>query len=157
MAEQLNIESQEKTSLSPEQGADINSAWEKGKEAPSLKVEKPEKDGKITKPILPSDNIVSSTNTSSERKEREEAIDRILADGLEDIFIALPPSAQKKFKEDGEETVRKINKLLEGAKVKVNKIVKLIRRWLSSLPGVNKFFLEQEAKLKADQIIKLKK
>jgi hypothetical protein len=45
---------------------------------------------------------------------------------------------------------------MDSAKFKVKAIVDLIKKWLAIIPGVNKFFLEQEAKIKTDQIIALK-
>ena len=93
----------------------------------------------------------------SAQQVREEQIDQILADGLEGAFLSLPPDKQATFKAEGEITAKKINSLLSQTKVKLRQIVSLIRRWLSLIPGVNKFFLEQEAKIKADKIIKLKK
>jgi len=68
----------------------------------------------------------------------------------------MTPQKQKEFQVKGEETVKKINILLSEAKIKVNKIVDLIKRWLKLIPGVNKFFLEQETKLKVDKILKIK-
>ena len=50
----------------------------------------------------------------------------------------------------------KINELLSHAKVKVNKIIALIRDWLKLIPGINKFFLEQETKIKADNLLEYK-
>jgi len=88
---------------------------------------------------------------------RVKAIDDILSAGLHEIFLQMSPAKQKEFKQAGEETVVKIVGLLDRAKVKVDKIIDLIRKWLKIIPGVNKFFLEQEAKIKADRIIKLKK
>lgn len=96
-------------------------------------------------------------NISSPEEERKKEIDKILSEGLNDVFLKMNPSQQKKFKEEGEETVRKINKLLEGTKIKFSKIINLIRSWLKLIPGVNKYFLEQEAKIKADRIVQLKK
>lgn len=94
---------------------------------------------------------------SNEKLQRAQEIDQILALGLNNIFLSLSPQKQEEFKKKGEETVFKINNLLDKAKVNIEKIVKLIRNWLKIIPGVNKFFLEQEAKIKADNIIKLKK
>ena len=37
------------------------------------------------------------------------------------------------------------------------KIIDVIKKWLSIIPGINKFFLEQEAKIKTDKIMELKK
>jgi len=88
---------------------------------------------------------------------RAKAIDDILSAGLHEVFLQMNPAKQKEFKQVGEETVVKIVSLLDKTKVRVDKIISLIRNWLKIIPGVNKFFLEQEAKIKADRIIKLKK
>lgn len=88
------------------------------------------------------------------RRERE--IDNFLAEGLSETFLAMSPEKQKIFKAEGEKTARKINELLNAAKINVSKIVSLIKKWLSLITGINKFFLDQEAKIKADKIIKMK-
>lgn len=130
---------------------------EKFNEQAPTKVERPDKAPLPSPSASPARNIVAQTNFQSLNQQRAQEIDRILADGLEDIFIALPPQEQQRFKIKGEETVSKINKLLDGTKVKIKQIVSLIRRWLATLPGVNRYFLEQEAKIKADRIMKIKK
>lgn len=88
--------------------------------------------------------------------KRQKQIETILSSGLEDIYSSLTPARQKIFKQVGEETAAKINKLLAKAKVNLGAIIKLIRKWLKLIPGVNKYFLEQEAKIRADEIIKIK-
>ncbi|MFZ4648652.1 MAG: hypothetical protein ACOYMB_03410 [Patescibacteria group bacterium] len=90
-------------------------------------------------------------------QQREEAIDRILSDGLGDIFVKLPPNKQQEFKVEGEKTVKKINELIEKGKLSLDFLAKLIKKWLSIIPGVNKFFLEQDAKIKADKIMEINK
>lgn len=90
------------------------------------------------------------------QKKQEQAIDIILSEGLDEIFLKMKPEEQKAFKKKGEETVSKISALLNSAKVKINKIVALIREWLSMVKGINKFFLEQEVKIKADKVLRLK-
>jgi len=87
---------------------------------------------------------------------REKEIDNFLAEGLSETFLAMSPEKQKVFKAEGEKTARKINELLNAAKINVSKIVSLIKKWLSLITGINKFFLDQEAKIKADKIIKMK-
>ena len=87
---------------------------------------------------------------------REKEIDNFLAEGLSETFLAMSPEKQKIFKAEGEKTARKINELLNAAKINVSKIVSLIKKWLSLITGINKFFLDQEAKIKADKIIKMK-
>lgn len=88
--------------------------------------------------------------------ERSKEIDNILEDGLGEIFLKMDPAKQKEFKTEGEKAVRKIDKILGKAKVNAQKIFKIIKNWLSRVPGINKFFLEQEAKIKTDKIMRIK-
>lgn len=88
--------------------------------------------------------------------KQQKQIEKILSSGLEEIYLSLTPEKQRKFKQTGEKTATKINKLLNKAKINLGAIVKLIRKWLSLIPGVNKYFLEQEAKIRADEIIKMR-
>ncbi|MDD3711053.1 MAG: hypothetical protein PHP37_00375 [Patescibacteria group bacterium] len=102
-------------------------------------------------------NKKPAVSITSPDLERQKQIDQILSEGLDEIFLSLTPIEQKKFREEGERTVLKINELLTQAKVKIKKIINLIKMWLKIIPKVNSHFLEQEAKIKADKIIKLKK
>lgn len=88
--------------------------------------------------------------------QRAQEIDNILSAGLHDVFLKMNPQEQKEFKRVGEETTIKIVAMLDKGKVKISKIIELIKKWLKIIPGVNKFFLEQEAKIKADKIMRLK-
>jgi hypothetical protein len=88
--------------------------------------------------------------------KRQKQIENVLARGLREIYLNLTPEKQQAFKLVGEETARKINQLLAKTKVKIGAIIKLIKKWLSLIPGVNKYFLEQEAKIKADEIMNIK-
>lgn len=98
---------------------------------------------------------VSATPLAPE-VERAAEIERILEDDLATTYFNLPEDKKEEFRVQGEKTAWAINQLLSATKVKVKKIISLIRNWLLIIPGVNKFFLEQEAKIKADKIIKLK-
>ncbi len=90
------------------------------------------------------------------RKEREKRIEKILEENLESIYLNMPPAKQREFMIAGEQTAKQINVLLEKAKFKIKEVINLIRKWLSLIPGVNKFFLEQETKIKADKIAHLR-
>jgi hypothetical protein len=79
-----------------------------------------------------------------------------LAKDMGDIYLNMSPAKQQEFKREGEKTAREINSLLQKTKVTIKKIISLIKKWLSIIPRVNKFFLEQESKIKADEIMKLK-
>ena len=91
------------------------------------------------------------------RDELTLQVEKLLADGLKDTYEKLSPIAQQEFKLKGEQTAAKIREMMRSAKVKVKKIFRLIIEWLMLLPSVNHFFLEQEAKIKTDKIIALKK
>lgn len=109
--------------------------------------------------LAETNNIGSVTSTPSVpdwQKKQEAEIDNILSEGLGEVFLKMNPEEQKVFKQEGEETVTKISKILNQTKVKVNKILALIRKWLSLVKGINKFFLEQEVKIKTDKILRLK-
>jgi hypothetical protein len=86
----------------------------------------------------------------------KKAVDEILEEGLEDIYLNLSKETQKEFKAKGEETTNKINILLGETKIKVKKIVQAIVEWLRLVPGINKFFIKQTAKIKTDKILAAK-
>lgn len=92
-----------------------------------------------------------------EKSPTLEKIENILQEDLQDIYFQLPPNKQEEFREVGEETATKIEQMISGVKVKVKKILELIIHWLRIIPGLNRYFLEQEAKIKTDEILKLKK
>lgn len=99
--------------------------------------------------------IVAAGKAAQAQNQQIKEIEDILQDeNVVEAYLAMPPSQRKAFKIAGEETARKINELMGKTKVNVKKIVDLIRKWLSMIPGVNVFFLEQEAKIKTDEIIK---
>lgn len=83
-------------------------------------------------------------------------IEDLLAEDMTDVFLAMSPEKQAEFKVKGEETAGKIRLMFEQAKVNAKKIFDLVRDWLKLIPGVNRFFLEQEAKIKTDKIVNLK-
>lgn len=118
---------------------------------------KPEKKLPINKPIDKIQTLSPILPTvPAWQVQRAQAIDKILSEGLNEIFLKMKPDQQAEFKIKGEETVSKINFLLNQTKIKVEKIISLIRNWLKLVPGINHFFVEQEAKIKADRIIALK-
>ncbi|MBD3359230.1 MAG: hypothetical protein GF365_00770 [Candidatus Buchananbacteria bacterium] len=85
-----------------------------------------------------------------------EKIEDILEEDLEEIYFKMTPEKQARFKQTGEVTASKIVTLLGETKIKVKKILELIKEWLKIIPGINKFFLEQEAKIKTDKILDIK-
>ena len=84
-------------------------------------------------------------------------IESTLAEGLEDVFKNLPPNLKPAFKAKGEEVALTIKSWMDEAKIVAQKVLKLIREWLGMVPNVNKYFLEQESKIKRDHIMALAK
>jgi hypothetical protein len=83
-------------------------------------------------------------------------VESILSAGLEETYKKLDPATQQKFRLEGERTAATISLMMQSAKLQVHKVVELILTWLKIIPGVNRFFLEQEAKIKADKILTLR-
>lgn len=84
-------------------------------------------------------------------------IETILEDGLGRTYAVLDEATKQEFREKGEETASAIRRMLDGAKVQARRIVRLIADWLRVLPGLSRFFIEQEAKIKADRVLALKR
>lgn len=118
--------------------------------------EKPQE--KVSETIVtPQATVVPEPNATPVPVEVERAaeIERILESDLSDVYFNLPENKREEFRVRGEQTAQEINTMLSSAKASAHKIIKLIKSWLLLIPGVNKFFLEQEAKLKTDQILKI--
>jgi len=84
-------------------------------------------------------------------------VERILEENLLDVYLSMPPAARARFKSEGEATALRLRSLIEQTKIKARDILNLIIHWLKIIPGVNRYFLEQEAKIKTDKILMLAK
>lgn len=84
-------------------------------------------------------------------------VEKILEQGLGDFVAAMPETARQRFQQKGTEVAGQIADMVRRFSVKIKKVLTLIRDWLLTIPGVNKYFLEQEAKIKADRIVDLEK
>ncbi len=93
--------------------------------------------------------------TAAAKSPQYQRIESILEEDLGDLYFQMDEAHRKMFREEGEKTVREIDRLILSAKATVSKVLYLIRRWLMLIPGVNKFFLEQEAKIKTDRVMKI--
>lgn len=83
-------------------------------------------------------------------------VENVMEEGLKDVFAAMTPVQQQEFKLKGELAAGQIRMLMQRAKVKVKKVYELLLEWLQLIPGVSKFYLQQEAKIKADKILSLR-
>jgi hypothetical protein len=87
------------------------------------------------------------------KDEVVKGIEDILSEDLTDLFLKMSPEQQQEFRDEGEATASKIRVLLSETKIKIKNILVLITQWLRMIPGINQFFLEQEAKIKTDKIL----
>ncbi len=80
-------------------------------------------------------------------------VEKILEEDLGKLYAGLPEAAKPLFKRKGEEIAQQIAAMVRNLKVEVSRVIRLIRDWLLTIPKVNRFFLEQEAKIKTDMLI----
>jgi hypothetical protein len=103
--------------------------------------------------------VIDETTAAAAVPQDEELviIKSILSENLVDMYYQMPPDKRQRFRRKGEEAALKIRKILKQTKVTVHDIVNILINWLKLLPGVSRYFLEQEAKIKTDKILKMKK
>lgn len=82
-------------------------------------------------------------------------VEKLLEEGLGEFYATLTPAAKVIFKQKGEIAAVEISTMVRSLNLQVKRALKLIRDWLLTIPGVNRFFLEQEAKIKVDLIQEL--
>ncbi|MFH1621240.1 MAG: hypothetical protein ABIB04_04105 [Patescibacteria group bacterium] len=125
-------------------------------ESKDVFLEEEDKFGPTTK-ILEGKKVVSAAAPSPivPKDDVTIEVEKILEEGLGDVYENLPESAKPKFKEKGELAAREISAMVRSLKLKLRKVLELIRDWLLTVPGVNRFFLEQEAKIKVDKLREL--
>ncbi len=82
-------------------------------------------------------------------------IEDALSDGLADVYKTLPPSIKPAFKKKGEEVARTIQLWIQEAKLSAHKVLRLIREWLGMIPRANPYYLEQQSKIKTDQVMRI--
>ncbi len=104
--------------------------------------------------VIPASERVEHPQNKSQELH---AIEKVMASGLEEIYVNLDPKTKQMVKTEGEVTAGKIEALLQTGKDVAKKILQLIRAWLHKIPGVNSFFLEQESKIKTDKILAMTK
>lgn len=105
-----------------------------------------------TAPVAPAAPapVVASTKEPVVR-----AVEAVLEEDLGEAFHKMTPEMQAKFRKEGERITGIIVGMLRNAKVNARLVLGMIAHWLKMIPGVNHFFLTQEAKIKTDKILKL--
>lgn len=83
-------------------------------------------------------------------------VEAVLEDGLGGLYKSLDDATKREFKVQGEKTASAIVVMMRAAKVQVRKVAVLIISWLKIVPGISSLFIEQEAKIKTDEILALR-
>lgn len=101
----------------------------------------------------PSALMVPPQEAVPKKSDDLQQIEHILEEDIAPFYLQMPRDAQLKFKQEGEKAAFKIERMIHEAKTQARKILQWILDWLKMIPGVNRFFLEQEAKIKTDKIM----
>ena len=172
MPDNIDISQPEKT---PKKVEDIFDFEEKAQPTgPEARPARPEQPVEVTKEAVPEVRPEQPAEAEEEASRRKYApppakpaapavvksedyvkIESILSEHLDELYMQMTPQQRMAFKQKGEETATKIEKLLQETKIKVKEVLNLIKEWLKLIPGINKFFLEQESKIKTDRLINL--
>ena len=156
MAEQPNKEQVPQQPQKQEEGKDdfsVEQAFE-GVPAPS-EVKEP----KAPAAQIPAPASIPQTDTpqvTSRKSETLHRIEDIMSEDMTAIYKELPPDVKAQFKEQGEVVAKEVEGMMFKVKVHSKTVFKLVFGWLRIIPHVNKYFLRQEAKLKTDELMKLK-
>lgn len=92
---------------------------------------------------------------TSTKETLTQEIEDVLSEDLGDLYKSLSADKQRQFKAEGERTAGVISQLFSHGKFHARRISSLVKRWLRLIPGVNRFFLEQEAKIKTDKLLQM--
>jgi hypothetical protein len=159
------IEQEKKEDGLPEKAKDFSFGKEREK-APEIGAELREKDEikkeEEKKPAIKEKEsaiqpiITSSLSVPLKKTVLEREIETVLSQDLDQVYAEMNPEQKIIFKAEGEKAAHKIAVLIKSVKVKTKQILDLIKHWLKFIPSVNKYFLEQEAKIKTDRILKIK-
>lgn len=152
--------------LSPEQPQIPNpeampgeSSVQTATEQPIVPKEKPkEAPAEIIPPQQPVSPQPQTTALPADRQKSEvlEEIEQIMEEDLEETYQKMTPAQKAVFRKEGEKTAAEIESMLHKVKFKSKKVFKLIFSWLRVVPGLSKYFLKQEAKIKTDEVTHLK-
>lgn len=168
LAEQPNVKAPETLPPPPESGGEPVIAEDEVAQAErqameqvrALEQEKTFLEEGETSSVVPAEQAGSATTPTVTVVAKDEVVrevEKILGEGLEGFYRDMPDDAKLRFRQKGEETAVEIASMVRRFHIKVKQLLLLIRNWLLTIPGINKFFLEQEAKIKTDQILELER
>jgi len=105
-------------------------------------------------------SLSTPANQSTQSSYRDEdliVIENVLSEDILEVYNKLSEMKKREFKKRGEFIAVKIKTMLRQTKVRAEEIFNLIKNWLKMLPNINHYFLEQEAKIKTDKILNMRR
>lgn len=121
---------------------------------PQQEVEMPAMASQPVGEIAPMQEQPANTVQHHEAPKDEllEKVESVMSRGLMDVYKEMSADKQAVFKTAGEEAAKRIREMLASGKPRRYTTMKLLGTWLKTIPKVNRYFLEQEVKLKTDDI-----
>lgn len=101
---------------------------------------------------------LAATSSAAPRPPKDpdlHEVETMLAGGLESFYKGLSAKDQETFRKKGEEISKELAGMVKRLSIDLKRALQLVRDWLLVIPGVSKFFLEQEAKIKVDMLKRL--
>lgn len=131
---------------------------ERGRELP-VRIESPqtEKVHEEAAPNAPTRAAQVPVRNAPAERQLANDIETVLEDGLGELYRSLDEATKREFKSTGEKTASKIAAMMQHTHIQVRKVLSLIASWLRIIPGISKLFVEQEAKIKTDQVLALRR
>ncbi|MCK9361609.1 hypothetical protein M0Q28_05325 [Patescibacteria group bacterium] len=110
-----------------------------------------------TTTVVPGANQQAAAQIAEETPKDEITVEveKILEYGLGDYIPDMPEEARQRFLKKGGEVAAQLSTMVHTLNVQVTLVVTLIKEWLLTIPGVNRYYIEQESKIKTDQIVEL--
>lgn len=109
----------------------------------------------IPAPSKPPADVTRPPAVVRQKDEIVVEVEKILEDGIGPFYATMPEDAKTAFRQKGEAVALEVADMVRTAHVRFRRLISLITSWLKTIPGVNRYFLAQEAKIKADRIIEL--
>lgn len=106
------------------------------------------------RPVVP--HAVQGAVAASAKDPLLKKIEDTLADeSIVELYNALSPEKQTKFKETGELLAKDIKSWIEKGKLVAHILLNRVQAWLRQIVSVNKWYVEQMAKIIVDNVLGL--
>ncbi len=145
----LPAASQELPPVTPESGLE---------QPPAMPLSSPSESAPVmVAPVEARPVVAEQPKVDDERTGVLKKVEDVLSDGLKALYSSLPEARRAAFKQKGEQIANFITDMIINGKVKVKIIWKMVGEWLGMISGVNKYFLEQEVKIKTERLMEYAK